>query len=154
MLGLKNSTGRILVRKPLSLSVLTHGCSPATRKPTRHLLTMPYILVRIGAPYEGWWSSPFHLPRNYGIIFKPKKNLLYYFKVLKYQRKELVIINTVSYFFASYKGCNTKYLRKIINDEKKANQIFYILHLGIQIKRHWVYRCSFLQWIISKELVK
>ena len=36
--------------KPPSLSVLTHGCSLVTRKPTRHLLTMPYILVRIGAP--------------------------------------------------------------------------------------------------------
>ena len=39
--------------KPPSLSVLTHGCSLVKRKPTRHLLTMPYILVRIGAPYEG-----------------------------------------------------------------------------------------------------
>ena len=33
---------------------------------------MPYILVRIGAPYEGWCSTLFHLPRNYGTIFKPK----------------------------------------------------------------------------------
>ena len=50
--------------KPPSFSVLTHGSSPATRKPTRHLLAMPYILVRIGAPYEGEWSIQFHLPRN------------------------------------------------------------------------------------------
>ena len=58
--------------KPPSLSVLMHGCSLVTRKPTWHLLTMPYILVRIGAPYEGWWPTPFHLPRNYGTIFEPK----------------------------------------------------------------------------------
>ena len=50
--------------KPPSLSVLTHGCSLVTCKPTRHLLIMPYILVRIGAPYEGRWSIQFHLPRN------------------------------------------------------------------------------------------
>ena len=50
--------------KPPSLSVLTHGCSLVTRKPTRHLLTIPYILVRIGAPYEGRWSIQFHLSRN------------------------------------------------------------------------------------------
>ena len=57
--------------KPPSLFVLTHRCSLVTRKPTWHLLTMPYILVRIGAPYEGWWPAPFHLPRNYGTVFKP-----------------------------------------------------------------------------------
>ena len=50
--------------KPPSHSVLTHRCSPATHKPPRHLLTMPYILVRIGAPYEGGWLIQFHLPRN------------------------------------------------------------------------------------------
>ena len=50
--------------KPPSLSVLTHRYSLATRKPTRHLLTMPYILVRIGAPYEGELFVQFHLPRN------------------------------------------------------------------------------------------
>ena len=50
--------------KPPSLSVLTHGCCLTTRKSTRHLLTMPYILVRIGAHYEGRWSIQFHLPRN------------------------------------------------------------------------------------------
>ena len=50
--------------KPPSYSVLTHRCSLVTRKPTKHLLTMPYILVRIGAPYEGGWSILFHLPRN------------------------------------------------------------------------------------------
>ena len=50
--------------KPPSFSVLTHWCSLVTRKPTRHLLTMHYILVRIEAPYEGWWSIQFHLPRN------------------------------------------------------------------------------------------
>ena len=47
-----------------SHSVLTHRYSLVTRKPTRHLLTMPYILVRIGAPYKGRWSILFHLPRN------------------------------------------------------------------------------------------
>ena len=50
--------------KPPSLSILKHGCSLVTRKPTLHLLTMPYILVRIGAPYEGRWPIQFHLPRN------------------------------------------------------------------------------------------
>ena len=59
--------------KPPSLSVLTYRYSLATHKPTRHLLAMPCILVRIGAPYEGWWSTPFHLLRNYCTIFKPKK---------------------------------------------------------------------------------
>ena len=39
--------------KPPSLSVLTHGCSLVTRKPKRHLLAKPSILVRIGTPYEG-----------------------------------------------------------------------------------------------------
>ena len=58
--------------KPPSFSVLTHRCSLVTRKRTRHLLTIPYILVRIGAPYKGWWPTLFHLPRNYGTIFKPK----------------------------------------------------------------------------------
>ena len=43
--------------KPSSLSVLTHGCNLITRKPTWHLLTMPYILVRIEAPYECRWST-------------------------------------------------------------------------------------------------
>ena len=58
--------------KPASLSVLTHRCSLATRKPTWHLLAMPCILVRIGAPYEGGWPTQFLLPRNYGTIFNPK----------------------------------------------------------------------------------
>ena len=58
--------------KPPSLSVLTHGNSLATRKPTRHLLAMPWILVRIGAPYESGWSTQFHLPRNYGTIFNSR----------------------------------------------------------------------------------
>ena len=58
--------------KPPSFSVLTHRLSPATLKPTRHLLAMPWILVRIGAPYEGRWSTQFHLPRNYGSIFNPR----------------------------------------------------------------------------------
>ena len=58
--------------KPFSLSVLTHGCSLVTRKPTRHLLTMPYILVRIGAPYEGRWSIQFHLPRNMAPSLNPR----------------------------------------------------------------------------------
>ena len=58
--------------KPPSFSVLTHRLIPATRKPTRHLLAMPWILVRIGAPYEGRWSTQFHLPRNYGSIFNPR----------------------------------------------------------------------------------
>ena len=58
--------------KPPSLSVLTHGCSLITRKPTRHLLTMPYILVRIGAPYEGGWSIQFHLPRNMAPSLNPR----------------------------------------------------------------------------------
>ena len=58
--------------KPPSLSVLTHGCSLVTCKPTYHLLTMPYILVRIGAPYESGWPTPFHLPRNYDTIFNPR----------------------------------------------------------------------------------
>ena len=58
--------------KPPSLSVLTHRLCLATRKPTRHLLAMPWILVRIGAPDEGRWSTPFHLPRNYGTIFNPR----------------------------------------------------------------------------------
>ena len=58
--------------KPPSLSVLTHGCSLVTRKPTRHLLTMPYILVRIGDPYEGEWSIQFHLPRNMASSLNPR----------------------------------------------------------------------------------
>ena len=58
--------------KPPSLSVLMHIHSLATRKPTRHLLAMPRILVRIGATYEGGWSTQFHLPRNYGTIFNPR----------------------------------------------------------------------------------
>ena len=46
--------------KPPSLSVLTHSCCLTTRKPTRHLLVMPNILVRIGVPYEGrcFYSVP------------------------------------------------------------------------------------------------
>ena len=55
--------------KPPSLSVLTHRYSLATRKPTLHLLTIPCILVRIGAPFEGGWLTPFHPLRNYGTIF-------------------------------------------------------------------------------------
>ena len=58
--------------KPPSLSLLTHRLSLATRKPTRHLLAMPWILVRIGAPYESRWSTQFHLPRNYGTIFNSR----------------------------------------------------------------------------------
>ena len=58
--------------KPPSYSVLTHRCSPATRKPTWHLLAMPYILVRIGAPYEGGWSIQFHLPRNMAPSLNPR----------------------------------------------------------------------------------
>ena len=50
--------------KSPSLSVLTQRCSLGTRNLTRHLLVMPNILVRIGAPYEGGWSILFHLPRN------------------------------------------------------------------------------------------
>ena len=40
--------------KPPSFSVLTHRYSLVTRNPTRHLLTIPYILMRIRAPYKGW----------------------------------------------------------------------------------------------------
>ena len=58
--------------KPPSLSILTHRSSLSTRKPTRHLLAILCILVRIGAPYEGRWSTPFHLPRNYGTIINPR----------------------------------------------------------------------------------
>ena len=58
--------------KPPSYSVLTHGYSLATRKPTWHLLAMPYILVRIGAPYEGRWSTLFHLPRNMAPSLNPR----------------------------------------------------------------------------------
>ena len=58
--------------KPPSLSVLTHRLSLATRKPTWHLLAIPWILVRIGAPYESRWSTQFHLPRNYGTIFNSR----------------------------------------------------------------------------------
>ena len=58
--------------KPPSLPVLTHGCSLAMCKPTRHLLAMPCLLVRIRAPYEGGWSTQFHLPRNYGTIFNSR----------------------------------------------------------------------------------
>ena len=58
--------------KPSSLSVLTHRPSLATRKPTRRLLAMPWILVRIGAPWESGWYTQFHLPRNYGTIFNSR----------------------------------------------------------------------------------
>ena len=58
--------------KPPSLSVLTHRCSLVTRKTTRHLLTMTYIQVRIWAPYEGWWSIQFHLPRNMVPTLNPR----------------------------------------------------------------------------------
>ena len=58
--------------KPPSLSILTHRLSLATRKPTRHLLAMPWILVRIGAPYESRWSTQFHLPRNYSTIINSR----------------------------------------------------------------------------------
>ena len=58
--------------KPPSLSVLTHGWSLVTHKHTQHLLTMPYILVRIGAPYEGGWSIQFHLPRNMAPSLNPR----------------------------------------------------------------------------------
>ena len=58
--------------KPPSLFVLTHRLSLATFKPTRHLLAMPWILVRIRALYEGRWPTQFHLPRNYDTIFNPK----------------------------------------------------------------------------------
>ena len=58
--------------KPPSFSVLTHRCILATRKPTGHLLVIFCILVRIGAPYEGRWSTQFHLSRNYGTIFNPR----------------------------------------------------------------------------------
>ena len=54
--------------KPPSLSVLMHWCSLTTR----HLLVMPNILVRLGAPCEGEWFTQFHLPRNYGTIFNPR----------------------------------------------------------------------------------
>ena len=66
--------------KPPSLSVLTHGCCLITSKPTRHLLTMPYIFVRIGAPYEGGWPIQFHLPRNMAPSLNPRYyQLLYIF---------------------------------------------------------------------------
>ena len=58
--------------KPLSLSVLTHGCCLTTRKPTWHLLAMPNTLMRKGARYEGGWSTSFHLLRNYDTFFKPR----------------------------------------------------------------------------------
>ena len=58
--------------KPPSFSVLTHKHSLATRKPTRYLLAMPCILVRIRAPYEGRWPTQSHLPRDYGVIFNPR----------------------------------------------------------------------------------
>ena len=66
--------------KPPSLSVLTHRSSLVTRKPTRHLLVLPNILVRLGAPYEGEWFTQFHLPRNYGTIFNPRFLIYFYFK--------------------------------------------------------------------------
>ena len=61
--------------------LLTHARmqSSHAQAHTAHLLAMPYILVRIGAPYEGWWSTPFHLPRNYGNIFKPMIKKKYIF---------------------------------------------------------------------------
>ena len=60
-------------------------------------------------------------PEEISNKFKSKQDI---YKVFKYQRKELVIINIVGYFLPSYKDCNMKYLRKIINGEKKANQHF------------------------------
>ena len=70
--------------KPPSLSVLTHRSSLATRKPTRHLLAMPWILVRIRAPYESRWFTSFHLPRNYGTIFNSRfKNKYIYYNRLE-----------------------------------------------------------------------
>ena len=90
--------------KPPSFSVLTHRCCLATRKPTQHLLTMPNILVKIGTPYEGGWSTQFHLPRNYGTIFKPKifyylfyysiLNLIYIIKIIQ---ENQIIVNTTSH---------------------------------------------------------
>ena len=65
--------------KPPSLSVLTHRPSLAKRKPTRHLLAMPWILVRIGAPYESRWSTQFHLTRNYDTIFNSRFLKLFIF---------------------------------------------------------------------------
>ena len=67
--------------KPPSLSVLTHGDSLATRKPTWHLLAIPCLLVRIRAPYEGRWSTQFHLPRNYGTIFNPRFLIYILFRI-------------------------------------------------------------------------
>ena len=58
--------------KPPSLSVLTHGCSLVARKPTRHLLVIFNILVRVGTPYEGGWSIQFHLPRNMAPSLNPR----------------------------------------------------------------------------------
>ena len=78
--------------KPTSFSVLKHRCSLITRKPTWYLMIMLYILVRIGAPYEGWWSTPFHLPRNYGIIFNPRLKKY----IVKYNKMWLVNANNIS----------------------------------------------------------
>ena len=42
--------------KPPSFSVPKQGWCFATIKPTWHLLVVPYILVRVRAPYEGFMS--------------------------------------------------------------------------------------------------
>ena len=46
--------------KPPSLSLLKHRCCLTMHKPIRHLLVMPNILVRIGAPNESGW--PYSVP--------------------------------------------------------------------------------------------
>ena len=44
---------------------------------------MPYILVRIGAPYEGGWSILFHLPRNMAPSLNPRfLNIFFNFLII------------------------------------------------------------------------
>ena len=50
--------------KPPPFTLPTHRCHLIMRKPTWHLLVVTDILVRVRAPYEGGWSTQFHLPRN------------------------------------------------------------------------------------------
>ena len=85
--------------KPPSLSVLTHRCSLVTRKPTRHLLTMPYILVRIGAPYEGGWSIQFHLPRNMAPSLNPRFLRFSNYFIISIHWSKLIQYNVFLRFF-------------------------------------------------------
>ena len=59
---------------------------------------MPYILMRIGAPYEGGWSILFHLPRNMAPSLNPRFFCKFNNKLLN-----SVFLRKIEYLFCSFK---------------------------------------------------